>query len=200
MVGNPQALGAVPPGSIQHEHDLLARCRTSTPAWQSCWTCRRRQPPRVSAAVVGRVTLRVVGGTGASADRDDQGALESLATLAPPQGVTDLAQALLDVAREDPSVTLLITDGYENLRPGDAALVAAGLRRLGRAGAIYEVMPLYVESERLEQRRLGAPIQTIAVTHESEVRELLARILLHTHGPALSAADTALAQDLVMVR
>jgi hypothetical protein len=155
---------------------------------------------RMLSAVVGRVTLHVIGGSAAGADQDVQGALETPETLTAPEGVTDLAQALLEVTREDPQVTLLITDGYENLRPGDAALVAEGLLRLGRTGVIYEVVPLYVESERLEQRRLGAPIQTITVSHEGEVRELLARILLHTHGPALTAADTTRAQDLVMVR
>ena len=85
---------------------------------------------------------------------------------------------------------------------------ALGMRRASPRGCadwdrqecIYEVVPLYVESERLEQRRLGAPIQTITVTHEGEARELLARILLHTHGPALSEPDTTLAQDLVVVR
>jgi hypothetical protein len=42
---------------------------------------------RMLSAVVGRVTLHVVSGTRAG---DDQSALE---TLAPPQGVTDLARA-----------------------------------------------------------------------------------------------------------
>ena len=150
---------------------------------------------RLLSAVVERVTFHVVGGS------SDGGSDIVRKDIAPaPQGVTDLARALLMVAREEPQVTLLITDGYENLRPGDAALVAEGLRQLGSAGPIYELVPLYVESERLEQRRLGAPIQTVTLTHESEVRELLVRILLHTHGPALSEANTTLAQDLVMVR
>jgi hypothetical protein len=155
---------------------------------------------RILSAVVARVTLDVVGGTRAGDDLGRAyGGLEADGLLSP-EGVTDLARALLAVARAEPQVTLLITDGYENLRPGDAALVAEGLRRLGRAGAIYEVVPLYVESERLEQRRLGAPIQTVTVTQEGEARELLARILLHTHGPALSEGDATLAQDLAIVR
>jgi hypothetical protein len=150
---------------------------------------------RMLSALVARVTLHVVGG-----GRDDGSDIVGQDIAPAPQGVTDLAQALLTVAREKPQVTLLITDGYENLRPGDAALVAEGLRQLGWASVIYEVVPLYVESERLEQRRLGAPIQTITVTHEGEARELLARILLHTHGPALSDGDATLAQDLAIVR
>ena len=63
--------------------------------------------------------------------RDDGSDIVSQDIGPAPQGVTDLAQALLVVARKEPQVTLLITDGYENLRPGDAAFVAEGLRRAG---------------------------------------------------------------------
>jgi len=145
---------------------------------------------RILESRVRRVSVHQVGGSVGTEGHD----------LPSPQGATDLASALLTAAREAPQVALVITDGYENVRPGDAAQVAEGLRRLGHDIPIYQVVPLFAAGERLAQRRLGAPIQTLVTMHEGDVRELLARIALAAHGSLPPEEVAALARELVVVR
>src|SRR5207237_9577031 len=45
--------------------------------------------------------------------------------LAPPAGDTDLADALLTALDDDPDLVAVVSDGYENVRAGDLARVAA---------------------------------------------------------------------------
>jgi hypothetical protein len=160
---------------------------------------------RILESRVSHVSIHQVGGSVAerAQGRHEDGGADYLVHAVPlPQGVTDLATALLAAAREEPQVMLVITDGYENARPGDAAQVAAGLQQLGHDITIYQIVPLFVAGEHLTQRRLGAPIQTIPVTAEDDVRELLARILLRTREaePVSPQEELMLLQDLLVAR
>jgi hypothetical protein len=155
---------------------------------------------RILESRVSRVSIHQVGGS-AAVDRHEDGQAGLPPHAVPlPQGATDLATALVAAAREEPQVLLVITDGYENVRPGDAAQVAAGLQRLGRDIAIYQIVPLFAAGERLTQRRLGAPIQTIPVTDEHDVCELLARILLTTRESVSPQEEHEILQDLLVAR
>jgi hypothetical protein len=100
-----------------------------------------------------------------------------------PEGATDLATAVLAAAREHPEAILICTDGYENVRQGDTAAVVAGLRQLGLAPPIFQVVPLFAAGEVLARRTLGETISILAIRHEQEIGELLARVLL-AHAPA----------------
>jgi hypothetical protein len=121
---------------------------------------------------VREVRLHQVGGT----------ALVNGSALAHPAGETDLASAVLDAARGRPGTILVVSDGYENVRPGDTAAVVDGLRRLGVTTPVYQVVPLFAAGEDLGRRRLGGSIPVLAVRHEREVGELLARVFL-AHAP-----------------
>lgn len=98
--------------------------------------------------------------------------------VAHPQGPTDLAAAILAAARERPQAILVITDGYENVRQGDAAAVVAGLAQLGCEAKVIQVSPLFARSEDLSARRLGERVPVVAVEHEQGVGEVLARAWL----------------------
>jgi hypothetical protein len=121
---------------------------------------------------VGEVQLLQVGGS----------TRLNASALARPQGETDLATALLAGARGRPETILVISDGYENVRQGDTAAVAEGLRRLGLGSAVSQVVPLFTAGEDLGRRRLSEAIPVLAVKHEREVAEVLARVLL-AHAP-----------------
>lgn len=108
--------------------------------------------------------------------------------VARPQGETDLATAIVSAAREQPEAILICTDGYENVRQGDAAAVVRGLRQLGWATPIYQIAPLFVAGEDLARRRLGEEVPILTVSHEREAGELLARVLL-AHAPEILGAD-----------
>ncbi len=117
-----------------------------------------------------------------------------------PQGTTDVAKAILDAARQNPQAILVITDGYENVRQGDAAEVVRGMQQLGLHIPVYQIVPVFAAAEDLSQRRLGGKIQLLPVEHEEGVRELLGRVVLTSFGETLSLAETALMQHLLFAR
>ncbi|HEY4389495.1 MAG TPA: hypothetical protein VGN34_34070 [Ktedonobacteraceae bacterium] len=122
----------------------------------------------------------------------------SLDVLPRPQSATDLATALLDVAAQKSELILLLTDGYENVRQGDTIQIVQGMRQLGLAMPICQVVPLFTLAEDLAQRRLGTAIPLIALEHERGVRELLARLLLVTTAEELSAEVEVQLHDLLL--
>jgi hypothetical protein len=108
--------------------------------------------------------------------------------VALPSGETDLATAVLAAARENPEAIVVCTDGYENVRQGDTAAVVEGLRRLGLSYPIFQIVPLFAAGEDLTRRGLGESIPVLAVEHEQEIGELLARVLL-ARAPATLGND-----------
>jgi hypothetical protein len=100
-----------------------------------------------------------------------------------PGGGADLAQTMIEAARTWPQAIVVVTDGYENAREGDAAEVARGLRQLGRVGGVLQVVPRFAAGEDLSRRRLGDEIPLLALDHEDEVREVLVRVLLASARP-----------------
>lgn len=117
-----------------------------------------------------------------------------------PEGATDIATSCVEVARQNPQAIFVITDGFENIRPGDTEQVVRGLRQLGLAMPIYQVVPLFSAFEQLAQRRLGESIPLIPVLHEEGVHELLAHALLATSAAVLSAQELTQLQQLLFAR
>jgi hypothetical protein len=155
---------------------------------------RLYHPAALGLALVGlleqcveRVTVFQVGG---SASLDGR-------RLARPQGSTDLATAVLQAARTTPEAILVVTDGYENFRQGDVAQVVKGIRRLGLATAVYQVVPVFTAAEDLSRRRLGERIPVVPVDHESTVGELTARLLLAKEPEELSSTTLRSVEDLL---
>ncbi len=150
---------------------------------------------RIIQRGVRAVSLHLVGGT-----TDAEGSVSLASGALPrPQGASDLATGILEAARQRPRAILVITDGYENLRQGDAADVVRGLRQLGLTMPVYQLLPLFAAGEDVSQRALGEPIQLLPVEHEAGVGEVLARLLLATGGTTpLSAAELEQVQRLVV--
>src|SRR5262249_28630095 len=108
--------------------------------------------------------------------------------VARPEGATDLATAVLAAAREQPEVSLICSGGKEHVRRGDTAAGAPGLRKPALGLPIFQVAPLFAASEALARRTLGQAIPVLAIQHEQEIGELLARVLL-AHAPATLGDD-----------
>ncbi|MBE3561980.1 MAG: VWA domain-containing protein [Ktedonobacteraceae bacterium] len=117
--------------------------------------------------------------------------------LPEPQGTADLADAILEAVRDNPQAILVMTDGYENTRQGDAAQIVRGLRKLGCSIPVYQVVPLFTAAEDLSLRRLGEEIPLVPITHEKGVRELLARVLLTTAGEHIAEGELQQLQALL---
>lgn len=139
---------------------------------------------------VRKVSLHQVGGTTQlTADN-----------LPVPQGVADIAMAIIEATRTNAQTILVITDGYENVRQGDAAQVVRGMQQLGWTIPIYQVVPQFTAAENLGQRLLGENIPAIPLAHEDGIQELLARILLTSESENISGAGMAALEQLLTVR
>ncbi|HET8846205.1 MAG TPA: vWA domain-containing protein [Ktedonobacteraceae bacterium] len=121
-------------------------------------------------------------------------------SLPRPEGVADLAQALLKAARDDAQIVLLLTDGYENLRPGDVAQVVDGLRQSGYTAPIYQVVPVYAQAENLSLRRLSENVPLLPIGHEEQLGEILMYIMLATAEEQLTDENLRQLQMLLTVR
>jgi hypothetical protein len=121
-------------------------------------------------------------------------------TLPRPQGGTDLAGAVLEAARTNPEVILIVTDGYENCRTGDVADVAAGLARICPALQIFQVVPRFTPAEDLASRRLAEAIPLLPIDHENGAGELLARVVLTHAGAVVSDEELGQVETLLSLR
>lgn len=117
-----------------------------------------------------------------------------------PQGTTDLASAVLNAAQQQPQAILVMTDGYENARQGDTAIVVQAMRQFGLTMPVWQVVPLFAASEDLTRRQLGAELPLLSIEHESAVGALLTRILLTVSNETLSDTQVQIIQDLLFGR
>ncbi len=104
-----------------------------------------------------------------------------------PRGASDLAMAMLDAARERPEVMVLLTDGYENVRQGDADQVMRGLERLGMAPALIQGVTVFTPQEDISERRPVDRAPALPVAHEADVGEIAVRATLARCGEQLEA-------------
>jgi len=139
---------------------------------------------------VRKVSLYQLGGTTALTEE----------SLPVPQGAADIATAIIEAAKTDPQVVLVITDGYESIRQGDAAQIVRGISQTGRTLPVYQVVPQFTAAENLAQRQLGENIPVFPIAHEDGVRELLVRILLTSEGENVSGKEMEQLQQLLTVR
>jgi len=120
--------------------------------------------------------------------------------LPQPQGAADLAMAIIEAARHNPQAILVISDGYENVRQGDTVQVVRGLQQIGQTFPVYQVVPVFVATEKLAQRRLGEVLPVVPIAHEDGVSELLARVLLASVDERITAGEMEQLQQLLTVR
>jgi hypothetical protein len=112
---------------------------------------------RVFARVCPKLRVFQVGGTTGDLPR--------------PEGVTDLASALLDAAACEPDVIAIVTDGYENRTGGDLADVARALPSVGVHAPVVVCHAKFTHKDDLSLRRVG--LAEIGFWHEDDFHDVL---------------------------
>ncbi|TDD70121.1 VWA domain-containing protein [Actinomadura rubrisoli] len=127
-----------------------------------------------------------------------------------PRGATDLATGVLDALGAEPDLVAVVSDGYENLFPGDLARVAATLPRAGITVPVVFCHALFTGSDDLRLRRPAPSLPQRGFWHQDDFAELLPwmfghcaagapwlRAALHTRLDALDRRAAELTAQLV---
>jgi len=102
-----------------------------------------------------------------------------------PQGATDLAGALLDALELRPDLVAIVSDGYENVYPGDLARVVASLPRCGVSTPVLFCHSTFTDRDDLELRRPTAALPQRLFWHQEDFGGLLLWMFAHAE-PALA--------------
>jgi hypothetical protein len=113
------------------------------------------------------------------------------------QGASDLATALLDALEQRPDLAAIISDGYENVYPGDLARVVATLPLCGVTTPIVFCHSAFTNSDDLALRRPAPALPQRLFWHQDDFWPLLVWLFAQAE-PALAAPwlRAALAQRL----
>jgi hypothetical protein len=115
-----------------------------------------------------------------------------------PRGATDLAAGVLDALGAGPDLVAVVSDGYENVFPGDLARVAASLPRAGITTPVVFCHALFTGSDDLTLRRPAPSLPQRGFWHQDDFAELLPWMFGHCDAgaPWLRAALHARLDDL----
>jgi hypothetical protein len=100
-----------------------------------------------------------------------------------PSGATDLASALLDALETGADVVAVISDGYENVYPGDLARVVASLDGAGVKTPVVFCHSTYSHSDDLRFRRPAPALPERVFWHEADLGPLLVWMIAHCDAP-----------------
>ncbi|MBD2741540.1 hypothetical protein [Coleofasciculus sp. FACHB-1120] len=99
--------------------------------------------------------------------------LGGVGELPMPEGYTDLAGALLDALEDSPDLVAIVSDGYENMYPGDLERVVATLPQLGIHTPIVFCHSKFTALDDLELRRPAANLLQREFWHQDDFEDLL---------------------------
>jgi hypothetical protein len=117
-----------------------------------------------------------------------------------PGGATDLAAGVLDAVAHGPDLVAVVSDGYENVYPGDLARVVATLPRVGIATPVVFCHSTFGHSDDLALRRAAPGLPQRAFWHEEDFAPLMLWLLAHSSSTnAEGALKDALMQRLAAV-
>jgi hypothetical protein len=105
-------------------------------------------------------------------------------------GGTDLASGVLEAAVARPDLIAVVSDGYENVYPGDLARVLATLPRAGVDTQVLFCHSAFGHSDDLTHRRPAPAVPHKAFWHEADFAPLLLWLLAHAGTPAADAELT----------
>ncbi|SPT57940.1 MULTISPECIES: hypothetical protein [Actinomadura] len=90
-----------------------------------------------------------------------------------PRGATDLATGVLDALGADPDLVAVVSDGYENVFPGDLARVVAGMPRAGITTPVVFCHAMFTGGDDLALRRPAPSLPQRGFWHQDDFDELL---------------------------
>ncbi|WP_395107055.1 hypothetical protein [Actinomadura sp. SCN-SB] len=90
-----------------------------------------------------------------------------------PRGATDLATGVLDALATEPDLVAVVSDGYENLYPGDLARVVATLPRAGITTPVVFCHAMFTGGDDLSLRRPAPALPQRGFWHQDDFAELL---------------------------
>jgi hypothetical protein len=90
-----------------------------------------------------------------------------------PRGATDLATGVLDALATAPDLVAVVSDGYENLYPGDLARVVATLPRAGITTPVVFCHAMFTGGDDLSLRRPAPALPQRGFWHQDDFAELL---------------------------
>jgi hypothetical protein len=93
---------------------------------------------------------------------------------------TDLAGGVIAALRERPDLVAVVSDGYENIYPGDLARVVATLPRLGIDTGVVFCAATFSHSDDLALRRPAPDLPQRAFWHEADFASLVLWMLFQT--------------------
>ncbi|MFB2974415.1 VWA domain-containing protein [Aerosakkonema sp. BLCC-F183] len=98
-----------------------------------------------------------------------------------PKGNTDIALALLDALETQPDLVAIVSDGYENIYPGDLARLVATLPQLGIHTPVVFCHSKFTGSDDLTLRRPATNLPQLEFWHQDDFEDLLISILSMTN-------------------
>lgn len=101
-----------------------------------------------------------------------------------PHGATDLATGVLDALGAAPDLVAVVSDGYENLFPGDLARVVATLPRAGVTTPVVFCHAMFTGSDDLSARRPAPALPQRGFWHQDDFAELLPWMFGHCEAGA----------------
>ncbi|MGI5422908.1 hypothetical protein [Actinomadura luteofluorescens] len=101
-----------------------------------------------------------------------------------PRGATDLATGVLDALGADPDLVAVVSDGYENVFPGDLAKVVASLPDAGVTTPVVFCHALFTGSDDLTLRRPAPSLPQRGFWHQDDFAELLPWMFGHCEAGA----------------
>jgi hypothetical protein len=96
-----------------------------------------------------------------------------------PRGATDLATGVLDALGAGPDLVAVVSDGYENLFPGDLARVTATLPRTGATAPVVFCHALFTAADDLALRRPDPSLPQRGFWHQDDFADLLPWMFAH---------------------
>ncbi|BAY85822.1 hypothetical protein NIES267_53240 [Calothrix parasitica NIES-267] len=94
-----------------------------------------------------------------------------------PQGYSDIATSVLDAVKGNPDVIAIVSDGYENLYPGDLSRVVASLPQIGIETPIVFCHSKFTNQDDLELRRPAINLPQLEFWHQEDFRNLLLSLI-----------------------
>jgi predicted RNA-binding protein YlxR (DUF448 family) len=103
-----------------------------------------------------------------------------------PEGNTDLATAVLDALESEPDVVAIVSDGYENIYPGDLERVVASLPSAGVQTPVVFCHSKFTNSDDLSLRRTAPNLPQVEFWHQDDFEEVLLSLFLMANGKSTS--------------